>query len=393
MDIGRAITRGVIGGIGGVGEGLASTSKTGFEQEVLKLREENIARFKAKIEGEALVAKEGMEDYAVGKDGSVLTRAQYNELAPEEKANYKSLVSLKEGREQLRADAAARTASASERRADASEKSAEAAMRRSERGAEVKPPTEAEKQKNKLSLRKDAANILERAGLGEDVKAEVDWYNEEAAALGLPLLGQTQKVIPGKKGLFRDSPDTTETSWGYVGKEPASPPAPPAATVKTEPTAKPPAGMPSTARQARDGKWYSPDPDRPGKYILEGGVKTPEQPAKEVGAPEKSNMTPEQRAAADRAAGKGAPLLSRNPALAVNNERVIREAAETKEKVRAGTAAKESSAEQKEVARLREIADTLKAKKARGALSTGKDQADYEKAISLGLITEPTRRR
>lgn len=354
MDIGRAITRGVIGGVGGVGEGVANTGKTGFEQEILSMREENLARFRAKLEGEALVAKEGMEDYAVGKDGSVLTRAQYNQLGPEEKANYESLTSSKERREQLRADAAARTASASERRADASEKSAEASMRRAERGSETKPPTEAEKQKSKLSLRKEAANILERAGLGEDVSAEVDWYNEEAASLGLPQIGQTKKVIPGKKGFFRDTPETTETSWGYVGKEPASPPSgasPPAAQGKTEPTAKPPAGIPSTARQARDGKWYSPDPDRPGKYILEGGVNSQEKPipAKE----------------------KGAPLLGRNPAPSGAN----------------------SNTEQKEVARLKEIADTLKAKKARGTLSTGKDQADYEKAVSLGLITEPTRRR
>jgi hypothetical protein len=29
-----------------------------------------------------------------------------------------------------------------------------------------------------------------------------------------------------------------------------------------------PAGIPATAKQAPDGKWYSPDPARPGKYIL-----------------------------------------------------------------------------------------------------------------------------
>ena len=29
-----------------------------------------------------------------------------------------------------------------------------------------------------------------------------------------------------------------------------------------------PAGVPDTAKKAPDGKWYSPDPARPGKYIL-----------------------------------------------------------------------------------------------------------------------------
>jgi len=33
------------------------------------------------------------------------------------------------------------------------------------------------------------------------------------------------------------------------------------------PTNTPPAGAPATAKQAPDGKWYSPDPARPGKYL------------------------------------------------------------------------------------------------------------------------------
>lgn len=120
-----------------------------------------------------------------------------------------------------------------------------------------------------------------------------------------------------------------------------------------------------------------------------------ERPAAPRGVPVKdqSNMTPEQRAASDKASGGAAPLPVRNPALVgltANNDRVLRAAAETKEKARSGI--KESSGEQKEVARLTEIAGVLKAKKARGALSTGRDQADYEKAVALGLITEPTRR-
>ena len=121
----------------------------------------------------------------------------------------------------------------------------------------------------------------------------------------------------------------------------------------------------------------------------------PSAPRGEQGS-DNSHMTPEQKAAAEKARSKTAPLPVQNPAMAAgltaNNERVRRAAAETKEKVRAGISAKESTAEQKEVARLKEIVGTLKAKKARGALSTGRDQADYEKAVSLGLITEPTRR-
>lgn len=33
---------------------------------------------------------------------------------------------------------------------------------------------------------------------------------------------------------------------------------------------KPPVGAPPEAKQAKDGKWYSPDPDRPGKYLQWG---------------------------------------------------------------------------------------------------------------------------
>jgi len=35
-----------------------------------------------------------------------------------------------------------------------------------------------------------------------------------------------------------------------------------------ETTSKPPKGAPADARQAGDGKWYSPDPKRPGKYLM-----------------------------------------------------------------------------------------------------------------------------
>jgi len=33
---------------------------------------------------------------------------------------------------------------------------------------------------------------------------------------------------------------------------------------------KPPVGAPPEAKKAADGKWYSPDPDRPGKYLMWG---------------------------------------------------------------------------------------------------------------------------
>ena len=33
---------------------------------------------------------------------------------------------------------------------------------------------------------------------------------------------------------------------------------------------KPPTGAPTDVKQAPDGKWYSPDPKRPGKYLMWG---------------------------------------------------------------------------------------------------------------------------
>jgi len=127
----------------------------------------------------------------------------------------------------------------------------------------------------------------------------------------------------------------------------------------------------------------------------------PKQDKPQRGAQEsdKSNMSPDQKNATNKARGGYgiAPLPVPNKSLAggieANNAKVLAGAAETREKVRASRASKEKTAEEKELARLSEIANTLKEKKARGALSTGKDQADYEKAISLGLITEPTPRR
>jgi len=113
-------------------------------------------------------------------------------------------------------------------------------------------------------------------------------------------------------------------------------------------------------------------------------------------ADDQAHMTQEQKDAASLARGRGlGPLPVPNKALAglsANNERVLRDAAETKEKVRAGLSKREKTAEETELARLAGIAATLKAKKARGALSTGKDQEDYQKALDLGLITAPIQR-
>lgn len=214
MDIGRALFRGVVGGIGGVGEGVGNASKTMMEQQILSMREENLARFKSRLDEE----KEGRQDYAIGNDGSVLTKAQYEALPAEEKAGYTSITAAKDAREQRKLDISERQATASERRAEASERSAEAAMRRAERVGGERLPTEADRQRDVLSLRKEGNAILERARAGEDVSAEADWYNENATKYGLPQIGQTEKTIPGKKGLIWDDPATTEKGWGYVGK-------------------------------------------------------------------------------------------------------------------------------------------------------------------------------
>jgi hypothetical protein len=160
-----------------------------------------------------------------------------------------------------------------------------------------------------------------------------------------------------------------------------------------------------------DGKPAAPQ-FSPGQKLTQGGKsyvvdangipqeakgKTPAEPkASKALENDQSNMNQEQKDAAGRARGRGlGPLPVPNKALAglsANNERVVKEAAATKEKVRAGLSKREKTAEETERARLAGIAETLKAKKARGVLSTGRDQEDYQKALDLGLITAPIQR-
>jgi hypothetical protein len=82
------------------------------------------------------------------------------------------------------------------------------------------------------------------------------------------LKAQRDQVVQ-QHGLVEDTfkatfPQTKVTPWAYGGgAAPVTQPGAP--TSATAPAA--PAGMPAEARQAADGKFYVPDPSRPGKYM------------------------------------------------------------------------------------------------------------------------------
>lgn len=419
MDFGRALGRGLLGAVGGAGEGVAQASKTQFEQSVLSMREENLARFKqgldvetarigAEIKDEFDIKSKGREDYAVGKDGSILTRAEHAALPPEEKGAYTPKAVAEEMRKE-------RKLASDEKKNDAQvlalTSNANSTAIRAEKygqGGGEKPMTEAQREEEVYKLRKEGKDILPRATMGEDISADADWYNNKAAKIGLPEIRQNTKTVPGKKGLIWDDADKQESSWGFSNSQAAPPAASPAATapvVKAAPTPKTQAefdALPPGAvyTSPDDGKSYKKPEGKAAPVATAPTVSSVPAASPVAAQPEKTgllsrrgdtaHMTPDQQAAYDKAHGGGAQ--AKQGLLSPKNDAAIRAAEETKARIAEEAKNKGKTEEAKEVERLSLIASTLKAKKARGALSTGKDQADYERAVALELITEPSKR-
>ena len=72
-----------------------------------------------------------------------------------------------------------------------------------------------------------------------------------------PQIGDSPQVIKDKEARLQNVIDAAKLAAGRAAKL-----IPEAKTGN-----KPPTGAPPDAKQAPDGKWYSPDPARPGKYI------------------------------------------------------------------------------------------------------------------------------
>lgn len=72
-----------------------------------------------------------------------------------------------------------------------------------------------------------------------------------------PQIGDSPQVIKDKEARLQNVIDAAKLAAGRAAKL-----VPEAKTGN-----KPPTGAPPEAKQAPDGKWYSPDPARPGKYI------------------------------------------------------------------------------------------------------------------------------
>ena len=80
-----------------------------------------------------------------------------------------------------------------------------------------------------------------------------------------PMIGEGDKVIKQKREARERAIDgmrigTTKEGQAYIDRYMGGQP-------KTAPSSSPPVGAPPTAKQAPDGKWYAPDPARPGKYL------------------------------------------------------------------------------------------------------------------------------
>jgi hypothetical protein len=72
-----------------------------------------------------------------------------------------------------------------------------------------------------------------------------------------PKIGDSPKTIKDKEARLANIVEAAKLAAGRGAKL--------VPEVKTG--NQPPAGAPPTAKQAPDGKWYAPDPARPGKYL------------------------------------------------------------------------------------------------------------------------------
>ena len=72
-----------------------------------------------------------------------------------------------------------------------------------------------------------------------------------------PQIGDSPQVIKDKEARLLNVIDAAKMAAGRAAK----------LVPEVKSGNKPPAGAPPTAKQAPDGKWYAPDPARPGKYL------------------------------------------------------------------------------------------------------------------------------
>jgi hypothetical protein len=72
-----------------------------------------------------------------------------------------------------------------------------------------------------------------------------------------PQIGDSPQVIKDKEARLLNVIDAAKMAAGRAAQ----------LVPEVKSGSKPPAGAPPTAKQASDGKWYAPDPARPGKYL------------------------------------------------------------------------------------------------------------------------------
>ena len=72
-----------------------------------------------------------------------------------------------------------------------------------------------------------------------------------------PKIGDSPKTIKDKEARLANIIDAAKLAAGRGAK----------LVPEVKSGNQPPAGAPPTVKQAPDGKWYAPDPDRPGKYL------------------------------------------------------------------------------------------------------------------------------
>jgi hypothetical protein len=72
-----------------------------------------------------------------------------------------------------------------------------------------------------------------------------------------PQIGDSPQVIKDKEARLLNVIDAAKMAAGRAAQ----------LVPEVKSGSKPPTGAPPTAKQASDGKWYAPDPARPGKYL------------------------------------------------------------------------------------------------------------------------------
>jgi hypothetical protein len=377
------------GGFKAYGEVIDDRVKERQAQEGLLAKEGSSIRVAEKAQSlsdASTAATEGRKDYAIGEDGqTVLTRAEYQALAPEDRSKFVP-ATVAEAR------AAAAKLAVDERKVSAMEKKADAALEAATRKGGGDSKVVREVVDGVIYERDSSGKWNEVGGKGKmgalPAKVQSDMWEgallqaKDEASAKAGLLSSDKTDFPGGKTAWIN--DRAMEIFATRSSGPA----------KNQPA---PSGAPATEEKFADILAQAQGAPKVGPR-KEGLLATQRPATTETTRPSQpSTLSASDQLAAERNANKQKapplPVPNKNlSGLDANNARVVKEAEETKSRVAKERETSKTSKATAEIERLSEIAPSLAAKAARGTLNTGKEQADYKRAVELGLIKPPSRR-